>query len=99
VILPRAGFCADCREPIDYAGGHWQNVAPQGAREKIVCRRCWRLKHRKPPPLVTPGENVPATASSPIVEIVAALRALVARTARAEARGETQRELARWRNR
>lgn len=95
---PRAKACADCAEPIDYASGAWMNVAPQGAREKIVCRRCWRLNHRKPPPVVTSDAPATTTTSTPISEIVAAVRALVARAARDESRRETQRELARRRN-
>ena len=57
--LPKAKNCADCNAPIDYAGGRWQNVAPEGQKERIVCRPCWRKNYRKPP------DPAPAVAAQP----------------------------------
>jgi hypothetical protein len=46
--LPKARACADCNQPLDYANGRWLNVAPEGSKERIVCRRCWRKNYRQP---------------------------------------------------
>jgi len=61
---PRASTCADCGAALDYGSGRWMNIAPMGAKEKIVCRQCWRLKHRKTQ-LPVVGDRLPIGPKTP----------------------------------
>lgn len=102
---PRATHCADCGAPLDYSGGRWMNVAPEGQKERIVCRRCWRTEYHKPPPAARPAvaprppaPNAPAPEPVDTTQmLVAAVKALAARAARNELFRERQLELARKR--
>ena len=63
--LPRATACADCGKPLRYGSGQWMNVAPMGAKEKIVCGPCWRTKHRPKTGLPVAGVRLPVETKMP----------------------------------